>query len=90
MSPSTFSSAALPPGMETTQRIRHPPTCLPCCLDNTNHPLLSLLTLPLSHLALFFHTFFYGFSCSSVTPFIPALSLSCSYFFHLSLVLLLL
>lgn len=28
MSPSTFSSAALPPGKETTQRIHHPPACL--------------------------------------------------------------
>lgn len=28
MSPSTFSSATLPPGLETTQRIHHPPACL--------------------------------------------------------------
>lgn len=52
-----------------------PPTCPPYCLDNTQHHLLSLLILSLS-LWDFFLTFLYVLFCSSVTSFMPVLSVS--------------
>lgn len=82
MSPSTFFSAALPPGLETAQRIYHPPACFTAwtTLNIIYYPYLFYLCLSLSvYLSIyhFFLTFFYILFCSSVTPFMPL-----SLFFH--------
>lgn len=82
MRPSTFSSLALPPGLETTQRIHHPPAFLTAWTTlNIIYCPLIILSLCLSRslmaylsISHFVLTFFYVPFCSFVTPFMPDFS----------------
>lgn len=80
--PLTFSSATLPPEIETTQRNRHPPAALTAWTTFKNN-LLSLLIVSFSprvHVCNFFFYFLYAFVCSFGTPFRPVCSVS--FFIH--------